>query len=202
MTIQCRHHPQPHKQCDPLPTLRHLDLGCRRWACGLGPRVARRLGSVLTCLLSHALALSLTLALRRSTTELILEVTAPSCATTTAPAAASATLALVATRASAILILWLAQRWLGARDGPRDILRSIIDVKVLLNHLGNRLNLGAQLLLDSIEVEPVFPVDQVYSQTKMSKTTRTTNTMQISLGILREVKVDDDIDSLDIYTTR
>lgn len=35
----------------------------------------------------------------------------------------------------------------------------------------------------------------------MSETTRTTNAMQISFRILGEIKVDDDIDSLNVDTT-
>lgn len=35
----------------------------------------------------------------------------------------------------------------------------------------------------------------------MTKATRSTNTMQIGFGVLREVKVDDDVDGLDINTS-
>lgn len=44
-------------------------------------------------------------------------------------------------------------------DGAGDILRRVIDVELLVDVLGNRLNLGAQLLLDLVEIETIFPVD-------------------------------------------
>ena len=42
---------------------------------------------------------------------------------------------------------------------------------------------------------------RLIAKTKMSKTTGSTNTMEISFGVLGEVKVDDNIDCLNINTT-
>lgn len=47
------------------------------------------------------------------------------------------------------------------RDGTRDALRRLIDVELLLDGLGNRLDLGPKFLLDLVQVEAVIPVDQV-----------------------------------------
>lgn len=96
-------------------------------------------------------------------------------------------------------LTWLALR---ARDGSGNALGRLVDIQVLLNNLWNWLDLRAELLFDSVEVEPIFPIDQVNSQTQMSKTTRTTDTMQVCLSVLREVEVDDNVDGLNIYTTR
>jgi hypothetical protein len=56
-------------------------------------------------------------------------------------------------------------------------------------------------LFDPVKIEAIFPVDQIDSQTQMSKTTRSTNPMQICLGVLREIKVDYNVDGLNIDTT-
>jgi hypothetical protein len=89
----------------------------------------------------------------------------------------------------------------GVRDRTRDVLRRIVDVKVLVDVLRNGLNLGAQLLLNLVQIETIIPVDQVDGQTQVTETSRTTDTVKISLGILGEVEVDDDVDRLDIDTT-
>jgi hypothetical protein len=56
-------------------------------------------------------------------------------------------------------------------------------------------------LFNPVQVEPVFPIDQVDSQTQMSKSTRATDAVKVSFGVLWEIKVDDNIDGLDINTT-
>lgn len=90
---------------------------------------------------------------------------------------------------------------LHARDRAGNVFRRLVHVEVLLNSLWDRLNLSTQLLFNSIQVEPVLPVDQVDGQTEMSETSRPTNTVQVGFGILGKVKVDDNVDSLDVYTT-
>lgn len=77
----------------------------------------------------------------------------------------------------------------------------LVNVKALVNGGRDGLDFGTKLLLNSVKVEAIFPVDQVNSQTQVTETTRATNTMEISLGVLGEVEVDDDVDSLDIDTT-
>lgn len=87
------------------------------------------------------------------------------------------------------------------RDGTRDILGRIVDVELLVDDLRDGLNLGTQLLLNLVQIETIFPVDQVDGQTQVAKTSGTTDTVKIGLGILREVKVNHHIDRLNINTT-
>ena len=101
------------------------------------------------------------------------------------------------------LILGLALISLAGVVGNRtwDSLRGLIDIELLFDNLWDRLNLSSQLLLNQIKVETILPINQVNSQTQMTKPARTTNTMKIGLSVLREIKVDDDIDGLNIDTT-
>jgi len=92
-----------------------------------------------------------------------------------------------------------ARRWVG--DWARDTLGRIVYIKILINCCWDGLDFGSQLLLDVVKIEAVVPVDQVDSQTKMSKSSRTTDTMEISFRVLRKVKVDHNVDGLDINTT-
>lgn len=75
------------------------------------------------------------------------------------------------------------------------------NVKLLVNGLGNGPDFGSELLFNSVEIEAVLVSDHVNGETQMSVTTGTTNTMQIGFSILREIKIDDDIDGLDVDTT-
>lgn len=127
MSIKVNHNRSDNKSRSPQGS----NLGCLRWACRLRPRVTLRLLAVLT-----GLAL---LALRRTTALSLKLATATTPATVVAPRV----LALVVSCNSAVLILWLA--WLAHRagDGSGDVLRRLVDVQVLLNGLGNRLDLGA-----------------------------------------------------------
>lgn len=62
------------------------------------------------------------------------------------------------------------------------------------------MNLGTQLLLDAVQIESVLERDEVDSKTEVTVTTRATNSMQICLCVLGEIKVDDDVDGLDVDT--
>lgn len=106
-------------------------------------------------------------------------------------------------RATVVVVLGLRTlNLLGSRvgDGTWNALRGVVNVKALVNGLGDGLDLGAQLLLDAIEVETVVPVDQVDSQTKVTETTGATDTMEVGLCVLGEIKVDDDVDGLNVNT--
>jgi hypothetical protein len=74
-------------------------------------------------------------------------------------------------------------------------------VQVFVDVLRNREDLGVELIFDSEQVVLVVLSDEVDSQTEMSKTTRSSNSMQVGLSILREVEVDNDINRNDIDTT-
>ncbi|KAK8222289.1 hypothetical protein BKA81DRAFT_17590 [Phyllosticta paracitricarpa] len=91
------------------------------------------------------------------------------------------------------------RRRIGNRTGDR--VRGFVDIQLLLNCLRNRLDLGAELLLNLVQIETVVPVNKVDGQTQVAKTTRTANTVKVSLGVLGEVKVDDNVDGLNVDTT-
>ena len=83
----------------------------------------------------------------------------------------------------------------------RDIFGRFVSVELLVDGLWNGCNLGTKLLLDSVEVEAIIPIDQVDGHSQMSETSRSTNAMEISLRILRKIEIDDHVHSLDVDTT-
>ena len=85
-------------------------------------------------------------------------------------------------------------------DRARNILWVLVDIQALIDRLRDGLNLGAQVPLDVVQVEAIFPVDQIDGQAKMTVPAGSTNAMEVGLGILGEIKVDDDVDGLDIDT--
>lgn len=82
-----------------------------------------------------------------------------------------------------------------------DVFGRIVSVELFVNGLRNCCNLGAKLLLDFVEVETIIPIDQVDRHSQMSKTTRSTNTMEVGLCVLWEIEVDDYVDSLNVNAT-
>lgn len=56
----------------------------------------------------------------------------------------------------------------------------------------------AKLLLNSVEGKPVVIGDQVDGNTEVSKPSASANPVEVSLGHLGKVEIDDDIDSLDV----
>jgi len=75
------------------------------------------------------------------------------------------------------------------------------DVKGTIDVLRDGGNLRPKLLLDTVEVETVFVSHQVDGDTQMSEPTGTTDTVKICFRILGEIKVDDDVNRLNINTT-
>ena len=55
------------------------------------------------------------------------------------------------------------------------------NIKALVDMLRDWLNLRAQLILNTVEVEPVLVSHEVDSETKMSETSRSANTVKIRL---------------------
>ena len=82
----------------------------------------------------------------------------------------------------------------------RNRLRIVIDIQALVNGCGYGLDLSAQVALNVVQIEPIIPVDEVDGQTKMAIPARATDAMEVGLGVFGEVKVDNDVDSLDIDT--
>jgi len=89
---------------------------------------------------------------------------------------------------------------LSAGIRTRHSLWVLVDVEPLLNMSWDFLNLASEFLLDLVQVEAIFPRDQVNCDTTVSITTRTTNSVEVGLGVLGEVKVDDYIHRLNVDT--
>lgn len=64
---------------------------------------------------------------------------------------------------------------------------------------GNWFYLSSKLLLNPIQVKPILVGDQIHSQTKVTKSPRPTNPVKICFRALGEIKIDNNIDSLNIY---
>ena len=62
------------------------------------------------------------------------------------------------------------------------------------------LDFGAKITFDIIQVEAIVPVDQVDCKTQMSKASRSSDAVEVGFCVLWEVKVDNNIDGLDINT--
>ena len=71
--------------------------------------------------------------------------------------------------------------------GPSD------SVEVLVNVLRNGLDLGVQLVLNGEHVILVVLRDEVDGQAQVTEPARTTNPVQVGVGLAREVKVDDHV---------
>ena len=67
--------------------------------------------------------------------------------------------------------------------------------------MGNGCNFGTKLLLDFVEIEAIFPIDQVDRDSQVSKSSRPTDAVEVGLRILREIEVDNYIDSLNVDTS-
>lgn len=61
--------------------------------------------------------------------------------------------------------------------------------------------MGAKFLFDLVKIEAIIVGDEIDGETEMAKTTRATDTMEIGLRVFGKVKVDDDVDGLNVDTT-
>lgn len=73
-------------------------------------------------------------------------------------------------------------------------------IQMGVNCLRYGLNLCAELLLNLVEGESVLVGDEIDGNTQVTESSGTTNTMQVGLGHLGKVKVDDNVDRLDVNT--
>lgn len=80
--------------------------------------------------------------------------------------------------------------------GPRR------DVQAAVNDGRDGLDLGAELLLDPVQVEPVVERDEVDGEAQVAVPSRAADAVQVRLCVLGEVKVDDDVDGLDVDAAR
>lgn len=98
----------------------------------------------------------------------------------------------------------LGRRWLRRfeiGDGTRDSLGILVDVERLVDAGRNGLNLGAKVLLDIVQIEAVVPVDEIDSEAEVAVSSRTADTMEVCLGVLGEIEVDDHVHGLNINTS-
>lgn len=70
-----------------------------------------------------------------------------------------------------------------------------------VDHLRDRLDLRAQLLLDAVQGEAVLVRDQVDGDTQVAEPPRAPDTMQVRLRHAGEVEVDHHVDRLHVYTS-
>ena len=74
-------------------------------------------------------------------------------------------------------------------------------IKVLVDVLWDGLDLGVQIVLDAEHVILVLFANEIDRQTQVAKSARTTDSMQVGVGLSWEVKVDDNVHRDDVYTT-
>ena len=72
------------------------------------------------------------------------------------------------------------------------------DVEGRVDFTRNWLDGGAKLLFNPVKVVPVFCGDQVHRDTKVAETARPANPVQVCLGHAWKVKVDDNVDGLNV----
>ena len=74
-------------------------------------------------------------------------------------------------------------------------------VQILVNVLRYRLDLGVQLIFDFEHVMLIILSYEVDCNTQVTKSTRTSYSMQVGVRRTREIKVDDHIDRFNINTS-
>ena len=77
----------------------------------------------------------------------------------------------------------------------------LCDVEALVDDLGDGPDLCPELLLDPVQSEPVVVGDEVDCNTQVAEAAGSTDAMQVRLGHLREVEVDDHVHGLNVNTT-
>ena len=87
----------------------------------------------------------------------------------------------------------------GCRCLPPALLLVLGHVQSLVNFLRNWHDFSIQFLLDLEQCHAVLVCDEVDSNAEMAKASRTADPMEVGLGGLREVKVDDNVDGWDVY---
>ena len=74
------------------------------------------------------------------------------------------------------------------------------NVEALVDVPGDGLDLCAQLLLDPVKSEPVVIGDQVDRDSEVAESAASSDPVEVSLGHLGEVEVDNNVDGLDVDT--
>ena len=68
-------------------------------------------------------------------------------------------------------------------------------------NLGDRLYFCSQLVFNGLQDKPILKGDQVYRNSKVSITTWSSNAMQVGFSIFWEIKVDHNIDCLNVNSS-
>lgn len=76
----------------------------------------------------------------------------------------------------------------------------LTDVKAPVNGGGDGADFGTELLLDPSEGVTILVRDEVDGKAEVAEPSRAADAVQVSLGVLGEVKVDDNVDGLDVDT--
>jgi len=100
-----------------------------------------------------------------------------------------------------LLLLLAILRRRGSGRRSRDILITWSDVERSIDSSRDGQDFGTEFLLNPVEIEPIFVSDEVDCKTQVSKTTTSTDTVQVRLSVLGKIEVDDDVNGLDIDTT-
>lgn len=64
------------------------------------------------------------------------------------------------------------------------------------------MNFCTKLLFYLVKIKSVFVGNQIDSKSKMTISATATNAMKVGFSVLWEIKVDDDVNCLDVNTTR
>ena len=71
----------------------------------------------------------------------------------------------------------------------------------MIIYLGNGLDFRAQFVLDAVKGKAILVRDQIDGNAQVAESTRTTDSVQVRLGHLRKIEIDDHSDSLNVDTT-
>mmetsp|Transcript_7413 Transcript_7413/g.30673 ORF Transcript_7413/g.30673 Transcript_7413/m.30673 type:complete len:333 (-) Transcript_7413:264-1262(-) len=78
----------------------------------------------------------------------------------------------------------------------------LLAVQFAVDRLGDRPNLGRELGLDAVQVEAVLEGDEIDGETEVAEAAGAADAVQVRLGGLGQVEVDDDVDGLDVDAAR
>jgi len=84
-------------------------------------------------------------------------------------------------------------------EGTRSLVRTIL-VQGFVDAGRDGLDFSAEFLLDTVEVVSVVIGDQVDGEAQVSEASGAPHSVQIRLGVSREVKVDDHVHGLNVDT--
>lgn len=85
------------------------------------------------------------------------------------------------------------------RSGDRLLI--FINIQGLVNNSWDWFNFSTKFLLNLVQTVSIVPTHQVNSQTQVTKSTGTTNSVQVCFGRLWEIEIDNHINGLDINTS-